>query len=335
MVEALHDGFFFVDVWGDEILAVNESACSLLGYSRSELQSLAVSDVHPDEMDRLREFASIAESRQETFEGELHCLRKDGWTVPVEASACPVEYRNRRGTAIAVRDRTTARHQTQYLRVMNRILRHNFRNKLNVILNRAEVLERQLSEKSRIDQCEQICRIVSELVEVTEHIRVVQQSLQTDIEDSRIDCTSALDRIVEALEQRYPRATVTTALPESLSVRADSRLCHALEQVIENAIVHNDTESPNVEIVARRVEQPDCVRIQVVDDGPGVPDEEQFAVANPEQISPLDHGTGIGLWAVAMIVCSLDGTITIADGDPRGTVVTIDLPRTAADRPTQ
>jgi len=334
VVEVLHDGFFFVDVWSDEILAVNESACSLLGYRRAELQSLAVSDVHPDEMDRLREFASTADSRQETFEGELHCLRKDGQTVPVEASACHVEYRDRRGTAIAVRDRTTAQQQNQYLRVMNRILRHNFRNKLNVILNRAEVLERQLTDEEQIDQCEQICRSVSDLVEAIEHIRVVQQSLQTDIDDARVDCSSALHRIVGTFERRYPRATVTTALPESLFVRADSRLCHALEQVIENAIVHNDLESPNVEIVARRVEQPDCARIQIIDDGPGIPDEEQFAVANPEQISPLDHGTGIGLWAVAMIVCSLDGTITIADDEPRGTVVTIDLPQ-LVDRSTR
>jgi sensor histidine kinase regulating citrate/malate metabolism len=41
------------------------------------------------------------------------------------------------------------------------------------------------------------------------------------------------------------------------------------------------------------------------------------------------HGSGIGLWTIHWLVTRVGGTVSIADNDPTGTVVTVIVPRAA------
>jgi PAS domain S-box-containing protein len=331
ILETIHDGFFLLDVENDEILDANEQACELLGYDREQLLGLNVSAVHPDEMDRMREFASQAESGGSALASDFHCLRKDGRKIPVEASACHAEFGEGSGLAVTVRDISTAQRQNHYLEVFERVLRHNLRNRMNVVLSRAELIEQQATDDRVAEQSKILCETVDQLVEVLEDIRTVQQSLRTDVNAScRVDCTRALDDIVTEVETAHPNATVTTSLPGSLYVRSDDRLILALEHLVENAVLHNEKEHPNVEIVASPVKTYGYAEIKIIDDGPGIPSAERLVVTNPQQTSPLEHGTGLGLWVAAMIVYTIDGDITIADNEPDGTIVTVQLPSASA-----
>jgi len=46
-------------------------------------------------------------------------------------------------------------------------------------------------------------------------------------------------------------------------------------------------------------------------------------------VTPLQHGSGIGLWAVVRVVSSVGGSVTLDTGD-EGTVVTVTLHGAAA-----
>ena len=130
----------------------------------------------------------------------------------------------------------------------------------------------------------------------------------------------------------HPDATVSVTMPDRLCVRSDERLGVALDQIVENAVVHNDSAYPSVEIFGSADEAYGYAEIEIVDDGPGIPDSERQVVTNPEDTSPLRHGTGLGLWIASMIVFTLDGDIAIADNDPEGTVVTLQLPLASSER---
>jgi len=47
----------------------------------------------------------------------------------------------------------------------------------------------------------------------------------------------------------------------------------------------------------------------------------------------LEHGSGLGLWAVYWGVTQIGGRLSISDNDPRGSVVTVTVPAKQATRP--
>ena len=90
-----NDGIFLIAPTEDEILDVNRSACSMLEYSRDELLSIPISAVHPDEMPRLREFASSVLRSGSGWTDELTCLTKSGRRLAAEISASAFEFKGR------------------------------------------------------------------------------------------------------------------------------------------------------------------------------------------------------------------------------------------------
>lgn len=76
------------------------------------------------------------------------------------------------------------------------------------------------------------------------------------------------------------------------------------------------------------------VRIEVEDDGPGIPEAEKARVLEPfhrgdAERDPGRPGFGLGLAIVADIVAAHGGRIELADAEPNGLLVRISLPRLA------
>lgn len=70
----------------------------------------------------------------------------------------------------------------------------------------------------------------------------------------------------------------------------------------------------------------DHVRLAVADDGPGIPAGRHDELLD----AGVGEGTGMGLYLVKTIVERAGGEIEIGDNEPRGTVVTVTLPRADA-----
>jgi two-component system nitrogen regulation sensor histidine kinase NtrY len=67
------------------------------------------------------------------------------------------------------------------------------------------------------------------------------------------------------------------------------------------------------------------VRIEVADDGPGIPDEEKVRLFEP-YFSTKKTGMGLGLTIVHSIIADHAGTISVQDNQPRGAKFVIELP---------
>jgi two-component system nitrogen regulation sensor histidine kinase NtrY len=66
-------------------------------------------------------------------------------------------------------------------------------------------------------------------------------------------------------------------------------------------------------------------KLECIDTGHGISDEDKARMFEP-YYSKKEKGTGLGLAIVASIIADHNGFIRVRDHDPRGTVLTIELP---------
>ena len=103
-----------------------------------------------------------------------------------------------------------------------------------------------------------------------------------------------------------------------------------LHRMIRN-LVHNAEEHAEQHINVTLTKRNASVRLQIADDGPGVPAElrdivfERFVRVDTARTRDTG-GTGLGLAIVSDVVASHHGSITVTDSDPHGATFTVELP---------
>jgi signal transduction histidine kinase len=231
------------------------------------------------------------------------------------------------GHVVVMREVTELKEHEQRLEVANRILRHNLRNELNVILGQAARLEASRPEAS--DPLVSIQEAAERLNDLGRKARHLQTSLTWEEDAHRpVDLADIVRTIASDYRDAYPGATVVVDAPETAFVRAPDAgvVKTVVANLVENGLEHSDG-APRVEIVVRI--ETGTVTLRVADDGPGIPPGE-VEVLEQDAETDLEHGSGIGLWLVRWFVSSMGGNIEFQRAG--GTVVEVTLVR-ADDAP--
>ena len=214
------------------------------------------------------------------------------------------------------------RRSNERLMVMNRVLRHNVRNDLNVVQGRAELIADRNSGVDARD-AETIADVAENLVAQSDKARTLESLMGADGDRRTIDLRTVLERELAALGQSYPDVRLAVEIPERVTVEAAPSLDTAVSNLLENAAKHNDAEAPRVTVtVERNATETELV---VTDNGPGVPEHELDVLTSGSE-TKLEHTSGLGLWTTVWVVEHSDGEIEFADNDPRGTIVRVRLP---------
>lgn len=227
------------------------------------------------------------------------------------------------GHAVVMREITELKRHEQRLSVTNRVLRHNLRNELNVVLGEAQRLENLRDEETREAALDRLRDAARRLDDVGEKARHIQSSLAFDRSSLlEIDLVPVVESILDRHRTRYPNADISFESPGSAFVRASGTepLEIVVDNLVENALEHNDGKQPSVEIGIENTGT--TTRMRVADDGPGVPSTE-YDVLEQDNETQLQHGSGLGLWLVYWFVSAMDGDLAFETNDPRGTVVTV------------
>ena len=277
-----------------------------------------------------------------TTEGE----RADGSTFPVELAVTEVKADGRRLFAAYLRDLTTLRAteaalerqrealtQSEKLNALGAMLAgvaHELNNPLSVVVGRAFMLEEQVEDprisaslrrlREAADRCAQISRTFLTIAR------------KTPTKNALVDVTEPLRNALDfnAYALRSTGVEVMLEAEEKVPlVFADADL---LVQVFSNLIVnaeHALRRSPAPRLlqisVARDGER--GVRIDVTDNGPGIPQGAASRVFEPFYTTKgVGMGTGLGLSVSRGMVEAMGGTIIVDPGPARGTRFSVQLP---------
>lgn len=222
--------------------------------------------------------------------------------------------------------------QRLIISVLNRMLRHNLRNSLTKVL--LYLGRQETDEEHPIDDPH--ARIESEIEQLlrqAEKTRAIESVFRTN--PDQLPVVHLADEIQETVDifvDTYPNATIETNFEDDASVRGGDGVSFIVDNLIENALEHNDRATPHVRVSVDTIsiDGEPRVELTIADDGPGIPDAE-ITVLSEEKETPLTHGSGLGLWLVNWLVDHLGGEISFADRDPRGTVVTVRFPPVASN----
>jgi signal transduction histidine kinase len=182
-----------------------------------------------------------------------------------------------------------------------------------------------------LEQAERLGRLVNILLDLS---RIDAGATELDREDVALEeflGTVAREATVSMLTRDNdggrPR-TVVDVTPPDLTVRADrERLHQVAANLLDNAVRHSPPHG-KVTLRARRLEE-GGVRVEVCDEGPGIPPGERVRVFDRfdrGSRQAADGGTGLGLAIARWVVDLHGGRISVAENAAPGCVIRVDLP---------
>lgn len=214
----------------------------------------------------------------------------------------------------------------QRLTVLNRVLRHDIRNNASVVLGAISELKRTFGDAAPLETIERQNR---KIVELSDNARRIERTIDnSDQTTTAVDVTGAVEANIDELRSTMSPLEVHAEMPDEAHVVSNGLIEAAVENVLTNAVEHNDSNPPVVRVTVAAESEDDEVVIRVADNGPGIPADERDVFAQKEE-TQLQHSSGIGLWLVHWIIEDLDGSVEIEDRQPRGTIVRLRVPRPA------
>jgi PAS domain S-box-containing protein len=334
-MDEAHVGISMADADGDlPLVYANEGFERLSGYEASELLGRNCRFLQGEATDP----AAVAELGTHIDAGEpasveLLNYRADGSPFWNQVRLSPVEGPDGALTHfLGFQTDVTERKRTEQLvRLLNRVLRHNLRNDLNVLLGVGSHLQSGVADDDELVALgERIERTTTQLLDTSEQARELEQNARREREPRRLAPAALFDAATDGLPAD---AAVDTAVRTERGVCAGPELEQAVTELVRNAVAHNPDAEPWVELEA--TDDDEWVELTVRDDGPGIDDMEAAAIDAGEE-TELIHCSGLGLWLVNWIVTRYGGSFGIRSvDDGTGSVASVRLPGIDAETPVE
>ena len=319
------DASLIVDESGG-VVAANDEAERLLGYTREELVGRPVEVLVPEGVGPrhagYREAFLARPAKRPMGEGrELSVRRKDGRTVPVEIGLSPVVTEHGRFVLVVLRDITERRRLRAFgagvlqgaeeeRQRIARELHDDTAQALAALVLRLQMARRTSDPETRD-------RLLSELHEemhrASESVRRILRGLRPPLLEEA--------GLVSAVRAHLKSLLAGTAVDFSieaddvehlLSREAKLALYRIIQEAVSNVVRHAEASRIRIRIAA----EGDRVLVRVEDDGIG------FDLARPD---PSD-GRGLGIVGMMERATIIGGSARVESQPGEGTVVTVEVP---------
>ncbi len=316
-----------------QIIFLNAQAERLFGYSGEQLlgkpiEVLMPERFHGNHADYRAHFFTQPRTRAMGAGLELYGLRKDGREIPVEISLSPLETEDGMVVTSAIRDISERKKSEEALRALTgqllrlqdnerRRIARELHDSAGQTLAALSMTLQPLQGQNRLDAA--TARAINESLEMisglSRELRTISHLLHPPLLDE-VGLASALHSFLDGFKDRSG-IDVTLKIPDDFE-RLPNDLEIAIFRIVQEALtnVHRHSGSPAAEV---RITQCDTeVRVEIADQGKGIPPEKQEAMNSGVKL-------GVGTRGMVERVKQLGGRLDITSSS-QGTVVVVRLP---------
>lgn len=284
--------------------------------------------------------ASVMETvtKQGEWEGELEAVRNDDSTFFVRALASHLT--NDDGDPIGViasfvditeqkETEQKLEEQRNNLEVLNEILRHDIRNYLHIVTAYADMLADTVGEDAQ-EYVGTIRDNAKQSIELTTTARDMSDVWLSDMDEQiQISLKVALKSELDEIRSAHTDSVITLdgSIPDQ-PILANDMINTVFHNLLQNAIRHNDKDTPKVTVWVD--ENDETVEVHIADNGPGVPDGQKEDIFGKGEKGLDSSGTGLGLYLVKTLVEGYDGAVWLEDNESEGAVFVVELQKAAA-----
>ncbi|MGC3871849.1 ATP-binding protein [Halomonas sp. GXIMD04776] len=207
---------------------------------------------------------------------------------------------------------------------MIRAVSHELRTPVARIRFAAQMVEDMTEQEAVRRQLKGIDGDIEELDQLIDEILTYARlgsdnASSVSIDADSIECRAMAQRVVEALSSLHPDIRIEVAPGEEIEVIAEPRyLQRALQNLVANACRHAESR-----VLIRLTQDARAVRLDVEDDGPGVPEGDRMDIFKP--FARLDNsrarrsgGYGLGLSIVQKVMLWHGGSVIVDESQQLG-----------------
>lgn len=212
------------------------------------------------------------------------------------------------------------------LAFLNRLVRHDILNAVQVVEGRGSLLEEAVTPDARehltavLNRTAEIRRFIDSIGVITRHPTTAVEHLEPR------SLTSVLDEQVAAATNRYDRlGEVSIDVDGNALVLADGALDVVFENVLATAV--NSSGRPDIDLAITTRTERDRVVVSLAGNGGEITDVELADVGQWRTSAGDRSGTSIGLALADMLLDRYDGDFWFEQDDDGATVLNVAIPR--------
>ena len=300
------------------ILNINHRFAELFGYSLDEIKGRHINDVIvPDE--KIEEAMALDKKVEEGYVYyDTVRKKKDGTLIQVSLSTAPIKIGENFMESVVLYTDITERRQNEEkirelndtLRLINRIMRHDILNDLQIANSSLEIY----SEGKSKTFIEKAMQRINRSIKLIEMMRNFESMVSSGKELKKYSVKKVVEDVIKDYDVKFD-------IKGDCTIMADEAFRSVIDNIVRNAIEHGGTDKIDITMKGNNEE---C-EIRIADYGKGIPDEIKKRIFDERFRHGKTGGTGLGLHIVKKTVERYGGNIHVEDNEPRGAVFVIKL----------
>ncbi len=333
IVEAVDEAVYVID--GDQRMEfVNQSYVDMKGVDRSEVLGTSIFQwANDDDVDHITEqVEELEQGERDVVTVDYDFQTVDGETIPVELRISMLTFPDGESGRVGIfrdiseRKRYEQRleERAEQLAILNRIVRHDISNDMTVVLEMTKFVQERLADEQLASSLDTVVESTRHTIELTRTARdLMETMLAQDREPEPVSLAPVLEAELSDLRASTDaEVRLDGQLPQG-RVLADDLLASVFRNILTNAVRHNNAPDPEV-VVSTEISD-GSVRVQVADNGPGIPDHRKEEIFGKGEAGLESEGTGIGLYLVRTLVEGYGGSVRVEDREGGGSVFVVEL----------
>lgn len=196
---------------------------------------------------------------------------------------------------------------------MNNILQN-----INSASELVQIFHKQKNKEKKFNECINIMKEqVKRGAKLINNVQKISKIEESKPEVNKIDLCRILNQSIDMLSSSYKDNEIKLnieSFQEEIYIHANNLLEDVFDNLLINAVKHAGKKSIKIDITIDKItkKEKDFVRMEFIDNGKGIKDEQKKKIFKKGYNSGLPKsGMGLGLYLVKKIIKSFDGKISV------------------------